>query len=272
MNLKSLKWIHIFCFLVLAANTFAQQQEQQTAKEAKKAMLHDTLDGKFDFSRFLIDAKGFIPVPFIITEPALGSFGLAVAPMFIQPKKIPGYKRLPPDITAGFGMYTVNGSWGIGGIRIGSFPKAGLKYRIGTGYVGLNLSFYRTLPQVGEKEFAFNIKALPALLSLSKKIAQKSEIYLGLQYQYAKTNLKPVFKDTLPSFISEESLDKSIASLGTFLDWDIRDNIFTPDKGARINILYSVNDQWTGSDFQYQMLNGSLNWFFRFKSNWVFWF
>jgi len=92
---------------------------------------------------------------------------------------------------------------------------------------------------------------------------------LGMQYLYAKTELKPVFKDTLPAFISKESLDKNIAALGTFLDWDIRDNIFTPDKGARINILYSVNDQWTGSDFQYQMLNGSLNWFLRFKPNWI---
>jgi len=41
----------------------------------KKAIMKDTLDGKFDFSRFLVDAHGFIPVPFIITEPALGGFG-----------------------------------------------------------------------------------------------------------------------------------------------------------------------------------------------------
>jgi len=254
--------------MIFTSGTFAQ--DKQAKKDAKKAMMRDTLDGKFDFSRVLIDFKGFIPVPFIITEPALGSFGLAVAPLFIQRKNIPGFKgHLPPDITAGFGMFTVNGSWGIGGLRIGSFPKAGLKYRVGTGYFGINLSYYRTLPQVGEKEFSFNIKALPLLLSLSKKVSQKSEIYLGMQYQFAKAQLTPKFKDTLPSFITKESLDQSTAALGGFVDWDIRDNIFTPDKGGRINVLYAVNDQWTGSDFEYQMLNGSINWFSRIKPNWI---
>ncbi len=245
------------------------QVEQKSVNPARKAMMKDTLDGKFDFSRYLIDAKGFIPVPFIITEPALGSLGFAVAPMFLQPKKVPGYKGyLPPDITAGFGMYTINSSWGLGALRIGSFPKAGLKYRIGTGYFDINLSFYKTLPLVGEKEFAFNIKALPVLLSLSKKIS-KNEIYLGMQYLYAKSKFYPIFKDSLPTFISKESLDNATAALGGFLDWDKRNSIFTPDKGARLNVLYSVNAQWTGSDFQYQMLNGSFNWFLPVKSNWV---
>jgi hypothetical protein len=40
-------------------------------------MMRDTLDGQLDFSSFLIDAHGFIPIPFIVTEPALGGFGFA---------------------------------------------------------------------------------------------------------------------------------------------------------------------------------------------------
>ena len=103
------------------------------------------------------------------------------------------HRTFTPDITAGFSMYnTLNGSGGIGGLRIGSFPKAGLKYSVGTGYFGINLSFYKTLPQVGEKEFTFNIKALPVLLSQSKKISKKSEIYLGMQSLYAKTEMSRI--------------------------------------------------------------------------------
>lgn len=85
----------------------------------RKAIMKDTLDRKFAFSRFLIDAKGFVPVPFIITEPALWGFGLAVAPMFLTPKKRPvGYKGyIPPDIIGRFCMYTTNNCWILGGLR-----------------------------------------------------------------------------------------------------------------------------------------------------------
>jgi hypothetical protein len=52
-----------------------------------------------------------------------------VVPIFLTPKKKPaGYTGyIAPDITAGFAMYTVNNSWMVGGMRIGSIPAKGLK-------------------------------------------------------------------------------------------------------------------------------------------------
>ena len=251
---------------------FAQQDTTVTprSKASSKALLKDTLDGKFDFSSFLIDAKGFIPVPFIITEPAVGGFGLAVVPMFLTPKKRPeGYKGyIAPDITAGFAMYTVNKSWMLGGMRIGSIPAKGLKYRIGAGIGDLNLSFYRDVTDKGEKEFAFSVKTVPLLFSLSKKIT-KQDVYFGLQYFFAKSKLTPLFVDSLPTSIKSDELESNVASLGTFIDWDRRDNFFTADKGARINLLYSANDNWTGSDFTYQKLSAALNLFIPVKKNWI---
>src|SRR6185436_12654238 len=157
----------LFLYLFVAAiilhqPVFAQEDTtiKPKPKASSKANLKDTLDGKFDFSSFLIDAKGFIPVPFIITEPAVGGLGLAVVPIFLTPKKKPaGYTGyIAPDITAGFAMYTVNNSWMVGGMRIGSIPSKGLKYRIGGGIADLNLSFYRDIANKGEKEFEFSVK------------------------------------------------------------------------------------------------------------------
>jgi hypothetical protein len=253
---------------MLLFNTLIAQKNKPD-KEMKKAMMHDTLDGKLDFSRFLVEAHGFIPVPYIITEPALGGFGGMLIPLFIKPKKsVDGAGYVPPDITGGIGLYTVNDTWAVGGFRMGSFPKASMKYRIGLGYGNINCSFYRDIPQKGETEFAFNIRTLPVILSLSKKIS-KQEVYLGLQYQYMRTKLKPRFSDPLPGFINDKEIDNRTAALGVFMDWDKRNSIFTPDKGARLNILYNVNDQWTGSDFNYQQLNGTLNWFVPVKPNWI---
>jgi hypothetical protein len=54
-----------------------------TAQEKKKKVpLKDSTDGAFDLSDFVIDANGFIPVPILITEPALGGFGGGIVPIF----------------------------------------------------------------------------------------------------------------------------------------------------------------------------------------------
>src|SRR4030095_14299551 len=100
--------------------------EAQPAK--KKISLKDSLDGKLDLSDFIIDANGFVPIPYIITEPAFGGFGGALAPVFI--KKRPPYvdtikgrvQKTPvaPDITGGLGLYTANHTWGLMGFRSGT--------------------------------------------------------------------------------------------------------------------------------------------------------
>ena len=73
----------------------------------KKVSLKDSLDGALDLSNYIIDANGFVPIPLIITEPALGGFGGALIPVFIK-KRTPyidstknGVKitPVPPDIT-----------------------------------------------------------------------------------------------------------------------------------------------------------------------------
>jgi hypothetical protein len=259
----------IISIILVSINT-ASGQDSQPARQNKRAILKDTLDGKFDFSRFLIDAHGFIPVPFIITEPALGGFGAAIAPMFLTPKKgLPkdaGY--VPPDITAGFGMYTVNGSWALGGIRIGTIPKAGIKYRVGGAYANINMSFYRETALTGEQEFAFNIRTIPVLASLSKKINKKN-LYAGVQYLFANMELTPRFDGDLPDFITPREIDNNLATLGLFLEWDSRNTIFTPDKGLRVNALYSMDDNWTGSDFEFQKSIIYINWFFPLQKNWT---
>ena len=266
-------FIYFFAAAIILHQPIFAQEDTTTkpkSKASSKAILKDTLDGKMDFSSFLIDAKGFIPVPFIVTEPAVGGFGLAIVPIFLTPKKPPpGYKGyIAPDITAGFAMYTLNNSWMIGGMRIGSIPAKGLKYRIGGGYADLNLSFYRDVTNIREKEFEFSVKATPLLFSLAKRIS-KREVYLGVQYFFSNNKLTPLFIDSLPSSIKSGEFESNIASLGAFLDWDKRDNFFTADKGARIYISYNANDTWTGSDFTYQKLSGALNWFLPLQKKWV---
>jgi hypothetical protein len=59
----------------------------------KKPSFRDPLDGAFDMSDRIIESGAFVPVPIVITEPALGGFGGGIAPVFIQ--------RNPPTVTDG---------------------------------------------------------------------------------------------------------------------------------------------------------------------------
>ena len=228
--------------LVLVIGGLATLRCMGQSSSDRTNILRDTLDGKLDFSSFIIDAKGFMPIAMIITEPALGGIGIGAGPVFLTPKKdAPPDRYVPPDITAGFGMYTANNSWLMGGARIGNIPKAGLKYRIGGSYGSINLSFYREISGAGEKEFSFNFKSLPIFGSVSKEIAH-SNIYLGVRYLYVKNKSSPNFSGELPGFITQKELDNNTATLGAFLEIDKRNTIFTPDKGYRLNVDYSAND------------------------------
>jgi hypothetical protein len=266
---KAFRILILVLFVFISTGSLLSQDEKAIRKAEKKAMLRDTLDGKFDFSHFLIDSKGFLPIPLIITEPALGNIGGVLALTFLTPKELPeGQSYVAPDITAGLGMYTANDSWALAGGRLGSFPKKGIKYRAFTGYASLNLSFYRDLPQIGEQEYKFNIAAFPVLLSMSKSLPN-SDVYLGTQYTFSKTTVEPLFEFELPDWVNETDLDNNTGTLGIFSDWDRRDNFFTPNKGTILHILYSVDDKWTGSDYNYQRLLGFLNWFYPIKAGWI---
>ena len=249
---------------------YAPVVQAQEPKESKWEMMKDTLDGNLDLSQYIIKAHGLVPIPFIITQPALGSFGLGVAPLLISPKKRPeGYKGyIPPDITAGFGMYTANNTWGVGAGRMGSFLKPGIKYRVFFGYFDINMSYYSDRPQLADREFEFNITAAPIFLQVSKKLF-KDNIYLGAQYFYSNNTLKPNFKEDLPEFVTSKSLNSKIASAGIFLERDTRNTIFTPDKGLKVNVLGTFNGNWTGSDYDFQKIHAYAHWFIPIKKNWI---
>src|SRR5205809_2451796 len=164
----------IICCVILLAFCVAI-----TAQDNKKHVpLKDSLDAAFDLSDYLIEANGFVPVPIIITEPAVGGFGAGLVPIFF--KKKPPYidsakgkttvTPIAPDLTGGAAAYTVNKTWLLAAFRSGTLVKSRIKYVIGGGYANVNMSFYRTVSQLGEKEFKFNLRTVPIKVKAIKRI------------------------------------------------------------------------------------------------------
>lgn len=214
--------------------------------------MRDTLDNKIDVSHYLSDLHGFIPIPAIITEPSLGNFGLALAPVFLTPQKNKGNKdRFHfPDITALFGLYTANKTWALGAFRFGSIPKWGMRYRVGGMFGVINMNFYRTLPVVGEQkfDFSFNLKGL--FLEVSENIF-RNRVFLGTNYLFANSKISYEALVLPPDYFDEEDLKSNIGNLGFFLDVDYRNSIFTADKGVRVKSTYAINRDFTGSDYDF---------------------
>jgi hypothetical protein len=228
----------------------------------QKVSLKDSMDHALDLSDYIIQANGFVPVPYIITEPALGGFGGALLPIFI--KKNPPYydtvgsklKVTPvaPNITGGIGVYTLNDTWVLAAFRSGTLVKQRIKYTVGAAYANVNMSFYKTFERFGEKELAFNIKTLPVLLQASKRIGV-SHWYAGFKYLFLKADTHYVGDTSVLNLAKSMELSKIISQLGILVELDNRDNIFTPFKGMKIHTDVSRADNFLGSDYEYWRIN-----------------
>ena len=116
----------------------------------------DPKDGKFDVSGWSEEKEstgGLLPVPIIISEPALGGFGLGASLLYLREKGTyenvdsesgPQEKERPPSISGIGAAYTLNDSWFVGIGHVDNWINDSLRYSGGLGYTSLNLDFYGT--------------------------------------------------------------------------------------------------------------------------------
>lgn len=85
---------------IFLAISLATLVTSTTQADDWRDMFKDPQDGRLDTSRWLLERRGFLPVPIVITEPAVG-YGGGVALAFLHhtesPPTAPGDKpRLTP--------------------------------------------------------------------------------------------------------------------------------------------------------------------------------
>ncbi|RPD40687.1 BamA/TamA family outer membrane protein [Chitinophaga barathri] len=244
---------------------------QVNAQHTRKFSLRDSLDGAVDLSDWIINAHGFVPVPYPITEPALG-YGAAIVPVLISPRKqrTGKYAHLapsPPTITGAAVMYTSSKSWAVGAGRTGSIEKWNLRYAITAAYTNMNLSYYKTILNK-EQELDLNIEMIPAFLRLKKRIGY-SNFHGGVQYFFAKTKAKLRNTPHLDSLLGPKELENTSSIPGILVEYDSRDNTFTPNKGVKAHINANWSDHIFGSDYDYVKMNGFGYAYLEFSPAWV---
>jgi hypothetical protein len=246
------KKVLFLLWIILSFNVLSAQKHQVVFK--------DSLDGAFDLSDFLIYANGFLVVPTIVTEPALGGFGAAVAPVFLKKRppviEADGTKRLVnPDITGGLGMYTANKSWMAGAFRSATLVKSKILYRGFAAYGDMNLSFYaNNLPNQSDQEFKLNFKSTIFYTQWLKQF-KNAKWSAGPQYLFLNSKINLPDFNLPPPFVDPKDIRSTISQLGGALQFDGRDNIFTPDRGIRVQTDFFWSDKALGSDYQAWRIN-----------------
>jgi hypothetical protein len=224
----------------------------------------DPYDGKFDTSGWILDKKGVLPVPIIITEPAVG-YGGGVALLYFHAQKdapeIAAAEKkyrenkeakkpaLPPSISGIAGLGTENGTWGVGGFHFGSWKRDSIRYLGGLAYPSVNLTFYgdRNRP-VSSGGLGYNLKGFFLLQEVLFRI-KSSHFLLGPRLIYYNADSK--FDLQLPvTGIDPWELNLRSYGVGLKAAYDSRDNIFTPNTGINADIttlFYTVDNDITSS-------------------------
>ena len=214
------------------------------AQKKQKAFI-DTLDNAFDFSYFLNDLHGFLPVVAPITEPAVG-YGAAIAGIFFIPKKeIDSTRFQMPDVTAVAGGLTQNNTWFVGGGYAGFWNKDKIRYRGIIGYGDIKLKYYGTGGGFLENNPAnFNLKTYFLIQQGLFRVGD-SRFLLGGKYQFMKTTA--TFFEDMP-IINPLDIDMVNSGVGIIAEYENFNNLFSPTKGLRVNLTYDQYLEFLGSD------------------------
>ena len=225
--------------------------------------LIDPRDGMLDASDYLASARGFLPIPIIITEPAVGyGLGLAVA-YFHAPKEIDHEEHPhhgPPSITVGFGAKTENGTYLYGGAHSGVWKDDHVRYLGAVAKMNVNMAFY---PDgligeiIGDGGIDFNIDGAFFLQQAQFRL-KESNWWLGGSFVYVNADNTFKLFDDLPIDLPNPTFDFTLGAVSVFVEYDGRNSTFTPTKGWSGKIEYQDFDDNWGSDFDYQDYSGEL--------------
>ena len=246
-----------------------------------QAQFTDALDGRFDMSDYLSDnAYGFLPVPIIITDPAVDG-GLGMMGLFFHETDEEREKRLqamrssdtdaakhllPPSVSAVAVAGTGNDSWFTGAGHMGFFQQGRIRYTVGGGYGDVNLDYYGSGQVQLSRPIEINTQAA-ALVQVAKFKVADSPWFVGVSQRYVDAEVAPTSLGTIEEVLPPEwsdrlrqalTLDITTSGLGLVAEYDTRDNIFTPTEGLQ----YQFEQRWyreafaSDIDYEYSRVAG----------------
>ena len=238
--------------LACVADEPAKPEAPASAPQPVTSKFRDPDDGQIDLSRFLATPRRFMPIPLVVTEPAVG-YGGGLAAMFIRPRKAAGDEGFArPNISIVAGIATENGTWAAFAgdsshwfdDRVQSLAAGG------TGEINLDFFGLGDASESLDEPVSYSLDFSLAMLQGSWKIKPKSPWSIGLRYIYSQ--VEPKLRDE-PQFPGlADSIDIKISAPAAVLEYDSRNNLFTPTSGMYAESVYLASREELGAteDFE----------------------
>lgn len=253
----------------------AHPDDSSSAVPAKgqPSLFRDAEDGHFDMSRWLLDHRGFLPVPIIVTDPAVGNGG-GVGLVFFHRQHASAEGQgagtptfATPDIYGGGYMRTSNGSqaYGIGASL--HFDEDRWRYKGGVAKADFNLGFYtpgRVLP-AGKIEY--NTDGIVSFQQGFRQLGNRN-LYAGLAWIYMDLDIG-FDVDSDRDLFQPHELSTRSSGLGASLQYDTRDNPFTPSSGWLGMVEGNFYLPGIGSDDAFQSYRGHAFGYWPLGKQWV---
>ncbi len=255
--------MRILLLLGLILNTlFAIDSTYMESNSSKvSSNFFDDADGQFDMSGYLSEVYGFLPVPIVITEPALG-YGAGASLMYIHDKmgiqKTESGRPIPPTVSGIIGAKTGNGTYMVAAFHQAYWFEDNLRSTTFLAYTDFNIDLYNE-----NNPIALNMKGPILYQSLKARILD-SNLFLGAGYLYADADLQ------LDKRFLNKVLDNSVsvASLNAIVEYDSRDDVMSPDNGMLLAMQTRFYNEAFGGDFNFNAISAQTLFYNTIASNW----
>ncbi len=218
----------------------------------------DPRDGQFDLSKFLAMPRNFLPVPVVVTEPAVG-YGGGIVGMFLRPRHAAGDEGFArPDISAVGAIATENGTWMALAGDSSKWLDGRLRTLAGAATGLVNLDFYGLSGDATSRDVAvrYTLAMSGALLQANWQVAPKSPWAVGLRYLYAE--VEPRLRDQ-PLFPNlADRVRVNLSTPAAVLEYDTRDSLFTPTNGIYAESSYFVSRESFGASVDFERFDQTL--------------
>jgi len=234
-----ISYLAVFYFLCMSSLLFAHENID---KNSSKEISFFTQEGDLDLSEYMSQAYGFLPVPIIITEPAVG-YGGGITLVYLHDtllgQKSSTGRRIPPSISGAVVLRTENGTEGLGGFHIGYWLEDTLRTATYIGKPNVFIDIY-----AGNQAIQLNVDGMLFYQSVKKRVGE-SDWFLGASYMYVKSDMNLDFD------LNPVAREETIASVSLIAEYDTRDNQLSPSSGMFISARAQIYDDVVGGDYNF---------------------
>ncbi|MGF1777615.1 BamA/TamA family outer membrane protein [Vibrio nomapromontoriensis] len=235
-----------------------------TGIAAEGSIWKDPVDGKLDASRWLLEnAYGFLPVPFMITDPAIG-FGGGVAAVFFHetaeqkkirkenPEKV---TSIAPSMSGIVALGTENGTKIGGGFHQGNWKDDSIRLDVGAFNANININYFGFGAPI-----EMNTQGNYIYADLDFRIAG-SNFFAGAGYHYMDGHV--IFGRDKSTQTSDKDVRVDMRML-----YENVDNPFSPTDGIKAKVIYSDYSARWGGENEHQRINVDVRSYYSINDTW----